>query len=148
MSTHLASAKSGFSLVEVCLAVLVVGLGLLSVFSLFPTGLAASDAAVADTETGLFAEQVLNGIQSHTNTWTDWQDPLNFEISGVKISEGALKDEIAYYISIGTATSRLQKVREVILYCMPCKDMPLPTTNVIAAKGSRFYTELFYMELP
>ncbi len=145
-------AKNGFSLVEVCLAVLVVGLGLMSIFAMFPTGLAASEAAAADTETGLFAEQVLWGLQSSATevTWTQWKKvPLSS--SDFNISDGgktvAFETEtindaknIRYKLTFATPTSRSDRVKEVTLSAASLKASPV-VTNV-------YYTEIYYMELP
>ncbi len=53
---------SGFSLIEVSLALMVVGFGLLGIFHLFPAGLRASFDATAETRIGQFADEVLNGL--------------------------------------------------------------------------------------
>lgn len=55
--------KQGFTLVEVALAVLAVGLGLITVFGLFPAGLQNASDDAADTRAGLFAEAVFNGMR-------------------------------------------------------------------------------------
>jgi type II secretory pathway pseudopilin PulG len=67
--------SGGFSLVEVCLAILVVGLGLLSVFTLFPSGLRSAEDDTADTRAGLFMESALNGMRANAmtiNNDLDW----------------------------------------------------------------------------
>ncbi len=64
------SRKAGYSLVEVSLALLVVGLGLVTIFSLFPDGLSASRKSVESTEVGAFADYVfasLDGLASSNN---------------------------------------------------------------------------------
>ncbi len=66
--------KSGFTLIEVSLAVLVIGLGLLTVFSLFPSGLRSAEDGAADTHAGLFAESVMNGLHGNAATFTNWAD--------------------------------------------------------------------------
>lgn len=69
--------RSGFTLVEVSLAILVVGLGLLSLFSLFPSGLRSGEEATSDTRAGLFASVVLEGMRANAvgiKSWTDWND--------------------------------------------------------------------------
>ena len=55
-------AKAGYSLVEVTLALLVVAIGLVSTFALFPEGMKATRAAVNDTEVGLFADYVFSTL--------------------------------------------------------------------------------------
>lgn len=56
--------KSGYSLVEVTLALLVVAIGLTATFALFPEGLKATRAAVNDTEVSLFADYVFSTLSA------------------------------------------------------------------------------------
>lgn len=69
--------KSGFTLIEVSFAVLIVGLGLLTVFSLFPSGLRMAEVDLADTKCALFSQRVFSGMHANalamTNaaTWTN-----------------------------------------------------------------------------
>lgn len=75
------NSSGGFSLVEVCLAILVVGLGLLSVFTLFPSGLRSAEDDTADTRAGLFMESAMNGMRANAmsiTNWSDWADPAVF----------------------------------------------------------------------
>jgi len=69
--------EGGFTLVEVALAVLVVGIGLLAIFGLFPSGLRSAEDATADTRCGLFAETVLNGMRGRALSVTNWDDWCN-----------------------------------------------------------------------
>lgn len=62
----------GFSLVEVCLALMVLALGLLSLFTLFPSGLKSTESASGETRISLFAENVLGGISANASTVTTW----------------------------------------------------------------------------
>lgn len=88
------TSRGGFTLVEVSLAVLVVGLGLLAVFSLFPSGLRSAADETADTRCSLFAGTVLNGMRANAakiTSWTDWNTQFGTRItqnlpSGVAIS--------------------------------------------------------------
>ncbi len=74
--------RGGFSLVEVCLAIAVVGVGLLGVFSLFPAGLTMNKKNTDATVSTMFAEDVFNAfhavIDSYPGKWlasvTDWKD--------------------------------------------------------------------------
>lgn len=73
--------SAGFSLVEVCLAILVVGLGLLSIFTLFPSGLRSAEDDTADTRAGMFMEIAMNGMRANAlsiTNWSDWSDPAIF----------------------------------------------------------------------
>lgn len=141
--------KAGFSLVEVCLAVLVVGLGLLSIFSLFPTGLAASEAATGDTEMGLFAEQALFGFQARATevTWDEWKNK-DFDIPDVTIGAVAKnsKGNVAYLLTMTTGT--VSTIYKATLTAMPWKAPQLPPQALLTTVGTQFYTEAYYMELP
>ena len=78
MMRNMFSGKSGFSLIEVNMAVLIIGLGLLVLFGLFPAGLQEGDNGIVDTHCALFAETVLEGLRDevHNNPdlldWTKW----------------------------------------------------------------------------
>ena len=55
--------SAGFSLVEVSLALLVIGLGMLAVFSLFPSGLSMNKRAADETQSAMFANDVLDAYR-------------------------------------------------------------------------------------
>lgn len=76
-------ARAGFSLVEVALAMLVVSVGLMGVFSLFPVGSEANRKAIQETQIGLFAEYVLNGFryQAEQESWSSVANNSSFQIS-------------------------------------------------------------------
>lgn len=62
---------SGFSLVEVTLALMVMAIGILSIMSLFPAGLDQNARSIADTHAAFFAEEVFAGLQGQAETnWT------------------------------------------------------------------------------
>ena len=63
---------AGFSLIEVSLAILLIGVGVLTLFSLFPAGLKESQLSLEDTHVGLFADQVLSGIRAKAMEQTNW----------------------------------------------------------------------------
>jgi len=69
--------KAGYSLIEVTLALLVAGVGLVAVFSLFPEGLKSSRGAVDAVEVSEFADYVFAMFQaraSDTNVlWSDFK---------------------------------------------------------------------------
>ncbi len=55
--------RDGFSLVEVNLALLIIGLGMLVLFGLFPVSLRQGGDAFRDTQAAMFAEWMLNGMR-------------------------------------------------------------------------------------
>lgn len=59
---HGQGTQSGYSLVEVTLALLVVAIGLTATFALFPEGLKATRAAVDNTEIAMFSEYVFTTL--------------------------------------------------------------------------------------
>jgi prepilin-type N-terminal cleavage/methylation domain-containing protein len=73
-----ARLRGGFSLVEVSLAIFIVAVGLLTLFSLFPKGLQQGALAHADTQTALFADYVLSTLRgkSMSISLADWDDLL------------------------------------------------------------------------
>jgi len=148
--------KAGFTLVEVCLAVLVIGIGLLSVFSLFPSGLRAVEDDKNDTRCGLFAETVLNGMRGNAasiTNWDDWCDgagtvadlSANVLATGVDVKTGAVfgvifpvggEEWLRYKLTINTANSnRYGALLEV-------DDGQYPAGMI--AYTNKFYTEFSY----
>jgi hypothetical protein len=67
-------AAGGFSLVEVNLAILLVGVGLVALFALFPRALQECDSAMGDTQEALFGDLVINALQGNAAVITEWKD--------------------------------------------------------------------------
>ncbi len=78
--------KHGFNMVEVALALAVIGIGITSIMVLFPVGINANKAAIADNNTADVAEYLLGYVQMRIND--DFRKPLNMS-SGLI---GGLKD--------------------------------------------------------
>jgi prepilin-type N-terminal cleavage/methylation domain-containing protein len=79
--------RNGFTLVEVSLAVLVVALGILTVFALFPSGLRSAEDEVADTRAGLFAETVfsrMRGGVDELTLWSEWSSAATFQAEALQ----------------------------------------------------------------
>jgi prepilin-type N-terminal cleavage/methylation domain-containing protein len=67
--------KAGFTLVEVALALMVISIGLLAVFSLFPAGMVLNKQAVDDSYGALFVEEVFAGYRARAvREWSNIQD--------------------------------------------------------------------------
>lgn len=70
--------KTGFSLIEVNMAIFIVAVGIMSMVVLYPLGLRESTQGAADLKQAMFADDVLNQIvalASQTNiTWTSWKN--------------------------------------------------------------------------
>lgn len=56
----------GFTLIEVCLAIVVVAIGIMAAFALIGTGMDSSQRAVADTRASMFADDVINTLRSQS----------------------------------------------------------------------------------
>ncbi len=67
------TGTSSFTLIEVALAIAVVVIGVLALFSLISTGLDASAKALADTHAAQFADNVFNGLRSRSNAEAEEQ---------------------------------------------------------------------------
>lgn len=85
--------KKGFTLVEVCLVMLVFGIAISSLLAFFPVSLRQSNMAVTDTVTTMFADYVINSLQANAAEMTDWDvwaenNGRNFEaeiVKGIKL---------------------------------------------------------------
>ena len=67
--------KHGFNMVEVALALAVIGIGITSIMVLFPVGINANKAAIADNNTADVAEYLLGYVQMRIND--DFRKLLN-----------------------------------------------------------------------
>jgi prepilin-type N-terminal cleavage/methylation domain-containing protein len=154
--------RAGFSLVEVALALLVVAVGLMGVFSLFPVGIESNRKAIQETQISLFAEYVLNGFryESEQLAWAEVSDGPGFSISelaskyvwqsppmivagpGVKVaSYRALGnpdiEEMAFRYELRVyPVAGANDVKAMVLNIWPGQYGPLINTNT-------FYTEIY-----
>ena len=88
----------GFSLIEVNLAILLVAVGLLALFSLFPLGLKESERGLADTQEAMFADTVLSGLEGNAigmTNWDDWAEIVNFRAKAKEFIELTYVEENA-----------------------------------------------------
>ena len=79
-----AAARGGFSLIEINLVLLIIGVGLVALLGLFPVGLRQAGLATADTVQAVFADQVLSTLQAQSTLITNWTDWVTFEASVLK----------------------------------------------------------------
>ena len=161
MKTSLSkSRKQGFTLVEVALAVLAVGFGLMTIIGLFPAGLQNASDDAADTRAGLFAGLVFNGMRgaatnADVNVWdgsfigsplTVEGITLNFDATAptvhtVKFSPSSLTEApenyMRYVLSLVPVTAGPRKIYSATLSTCDGQYGPFTTQNV-------FYTEFYY----
>ena len=80
--------NGAFSLVETNLAILLVGVGLLALFSLFPLGLQQSDLAMQDSQEATFGDFILSTIEGNAFSVTDWDVWQNMPTLSSLLVEG------------------------------------------------------------
>jgi hypothetical protein len=157
--------RAGFSLIEITLAILLIGLGVTTLFALFPMGLKQSDDAMADTHVALFTDKVFSGIRAHASTitnWADWSDLNRFRalaVSPVEIKDSsnmvhtlhgdnsvrkiehaiALNTHILYQLD-ATAVTDKPYLRSATLLC----HVGIGDETYDADKALWSYTEFFY----
>lgn len=110
--------RSGFSLVEVALALLVASVGLMAVMGMFPASLDLSKKSQDDTQFSLFAEEILNGVRalaSSTNIpWSSIDSTIRIPVSGEQESTATSRNYLwdnaksTRYVQAGTQASPLQ----------------------------------------
>jgi len=115
--------KSGFSLVEVCLAIAVVGIGLLGVFSLFPAGLTMNKKNTDATVSTMFAEDIFNGfhavIDSYPEKWlasvSDWKNDtdLKFGPTAIDIWNPETQDNAVLDLSGSIKTLKYENAKDI-----------------------------------
>jgi hypothetical protein len=128
--------RAGYSLVEVTLALLVVAIGLVATFGLFPEGLRATRAAVDDTEIALFSEYVFTTLELtagyYGSTWTI-ADAVDFKSPA--LSSNAPPDKF-----------RLEEGKQAVFYWIP--DYYGLANGDYAASGLQdFWTSAFTYQL-
>lgn len=69
-------SPQGFTLVEVTLALMVLSIGVMAVFSLFPFGVKQAQVMDQDSRISLFAQEVFEGLQAKANqlNWAQVQE--------------------------------------------------------------------------
>jgi len=70
----LRSPVSGFTLMEINAALVIVAVSLLGLLALFPVGLRQGAMATADTTQAAFADMVLNAMRANAQAVTNWND--------------------------------------------------------------------------
>lgn len=153
--------RAGFSLVEVNLAIFVVAIGLLTLFSLFPAGLKEGEAGHADTQTSLFADYVMatiraNSLEIDSSGWNGLSSSYNellYDLPNA-INEGGLEPGkiqfpvgsglyVRYYLDIVGSGDILGVSLWVASGEYGTKDL-----EIFKASAKMYYTELFFSGMP
>lgn len=108
--------RAGFSLIEITIVLLIVGIGLVALLGLFPVGLRQATFATSDTAQAVFADQVLNMLHANAsaitnwNTWsTQFQTAIlkDAHVDGQSIEAGAKKVITGYLSTDATISYKL-----------------------------------------
>ncbi len=84
-----AFGQKGFTLVEVCLVMLIFGIAVSSLMALFPVSLRQGTLAVSDSVVSAFGDSVMNSLSGIASSmqgeadWKFWKDKSSF-ISAIK----------------------------------------------------------------
>ncbi|MCX7819020.1 MAG: prepilin-type N-terminal cleavage/methylation domain-containing protein [Kiritimatiellae bacterium] len=78
--------RQGFTLIEIALALLVISIGVLGAFSLFPHGLAEAQMASFETQAGLIGEMIFRSYRALavTQSWNSINSSLRVRVPGVE----------------------------------------------------------------
>jgi hypothetical protein len=166
--------SGGFSLVEVNLAILLVALGMLALFGLFPSGLRQGENAVNDTHAALLGDYILSGIEANASTttaWNTWRNVVSTPqfrtavVNGIK-PDGATQISPAYLPpgqvspAVTFANSKAKYILEIsgddytviggtpqvrkVSLWVWSGEYVSGNTNIFKAKAKFFYTEVCY----
>lgn len=97
--------RGAFSLIEVTLALLVFGLGIMGILSLFPGGVKLSNDSYMETRVVAFAEHILNAVAAeldmnpamwNQSPWEEYEIPYSSPAFGIWDNE----DDLAIYAGV------------------------------------------------
>jgi uncharacterized protein (TIGR02598 family) len=142
----------GFSLIEVVLALLVVAVGMLGVFSLFPSGLSMSKDITDEVRASAFAEELFTAYEAQAR-WEDWADvgsqDVTVETDGrdVTYQEGGLQtvafqsgglDQYTLRYELEVTEPSLDRIKRFDLKIWPGEFGPTDDADAL-----RFVTEIY-----
>lgn len=150
---HQLTRKRGFSLIEINLAIFLVAMGMLTLFSLFPTGLKQVESAHESTQEALFADYVLSTLRAKAValTATEWVAIDNNTFS--EFTFGSITPEpfpdgsdlwMRYLLQLNRINSEEWSVS---LWCRSGRYGAVDVAG-FKAGASKFYTEFFYSGMP
>jgi hypothetical protein len=153
------TGAAAFSLIEVNLAIMIIAVGLLVLFSLFPAGLKQGESAYRDTQAGLFADYIFSAIRMNVeniDSWADWSAIDTFTalavdgltVSGVPIVPTASSVAIEFPEGSGNHVRYILEIRNLgarrsaALWVWGSRFGP---TSALFKKRSHWvYTEYYY----
>jgi len=149
--------KRGFSLIEINLAIFLVAMGILTLFSLFPAGLKQIETAHESTQEALFADYVLSTLRADAllltavewgaitsgSAATTFPDFTFNSITSEQFPAGSGL-YMRYLLQINRQNAH---VWSVTLWCKSGQYGSNDLTD-FKAQASKFYTEVFYSGMP
>ncbi|HAS81481.1 MAG TPA: hypothetical protein DCS43_02080 [Verrucomicrobia bacterium] len=154
--------KRGFSLIEINLAIFLVAMGMLTLFSLFPSGMKQIETAHESTQEALFGDYVLNTMRAEAlqiQDGTVWTNLTEFQAAVVVgltnvVVQSSVSDPLQfpdgsglhmrYILNVSDAGSGL---RSATLWCRSGQYGD-NDPNAFKASAAKFYTEFFYSGMP
>ncbi len=70
--------SSGFSLIEIAIALMVIAVGMLGVLSMFPVGLEQNERSLEETYSAMFAQEVFSGLKAYAES--NWANLASFNV--------------------------------------------------------------------
>lgn len=120
-------ARTGFSLIEINIALMIVAVGVLALFSLFPQGMKLGSDAKDDSMQAIFAERVLSMIEGNAMSITE---PGNFtpqnlvQDTGLRYALDHSQNETGYYYDVpedrtlGSAPNQLERLKDASRFAL------------------------------
>jgi len=156
-SDSLRRRARGFSLVEVNLAIFIVAIGLLTLFSLFPAGMKEGEAGHADTQAALFADYVLSTLRGNAAslTSTEWDtfsisklwDGVGTPVLGGGPTAVEFPNDSKLYVRYILEIERDGSLYAVSLW-VGNGEYGTKDRNVFKQSSEWYFTELFFSGMP
>ncbi len=160
-----AGLRGGFSLVEVCLAIFIVSIGLLTLFTLFPKGLKQAELGHTDTQTALFADYVLstlcaNAMGVDSDVWFDVANPLNLSDiwdGPFPLTEAGSPSSVEFptdsplhvrYMIDLEVDPNSNNSRYTVALWVQAGQYGSSDETIFKTSAEAYYTELFFMGMP
>jgi prepilin-type N-terminal cleavage/methylation domain-containing protein len=89
--------RDGFTLIEVCLVMMIFGIAVTSLMALFPVSLRQGNQAVSDSVVTTFGDSVMNALAGRASSmqtigdWRYWRTPNQFKtevVRDIRVYEG------------------------------------------------------------
>lgn len=150
---------SGFSLMEVNLAILVVALGMLTLFALFPAGLKQVETAQASTQEAMFTGHVLSTLRGKAMeigapAWVNINTFRSQVLQNTGLQQGGSITTVQFPAGSGLYVRYLLDIsdvgnhlRSVSLWCQSGQ-YGATDIEVFKTVAAKYYTELFYSGMP